>query len=91
MKKEKTASSSAVLANTRNAVIVAAERMQKLAEETKKLVVTAEKKWEQSKPAQQKAKKELKRITAQAAQIGRDVREGLKEGFAEVQKRNKKK
>ena len=91
MKKTSKASSSAVLTNTRNAVIIAAERMQQLAKETKKLVGAAEKKWEDSKPAQKKAKTELKKIAAQAARIGRDVQEGLKEGFAEVQKRNKKK
>lgn len=89
--KPKTKPSSAVLTNTRNAVILAAERMQKLASETKKLVGAAEKKWEQSKPAQRQIKNELKKVAAQAAIIGRDVREGLKEGFAEVQKRNTKK
>lgn len=89
-KKIKVTGSRKVVRATRSAVVDISERMQILAQKVTKLAEMAERTWEGSKPGQQKAKAELKKAAQEAVSFAKDVRKGLKEGLAEIQKRNKK-
>ena len=75
---------------TRDAVIAAAQRMQLLKLQTIALARKAGNKWEGSKPQQQKAKDAVKKAASRIVDFERSVREGLKQGLAEVKKGNKK-
>ena len=84
-------SSEKVTKATRDAVIKAAARLQKLANQSAKLAAEAEKKWQESKPRQQKLKNDLQKIAEQIVAFGNEVSEGLKQGFAEVKRKNNRK
>lgn len=86
----KTKESRKVMKTTRDAVIAAAERMRLLKQKTMALARKAENKWEGTKPQQQKAKEALKQAGRTIVDFEKDVREGLKQGLAEVKKRIRK-
>ncbi len=71
---------------TRDAVVVAAARARTLKKTASQIASEAGKRWEASKPRRQKAQRELKEAARQVVAFGRDVRKGLKEGFAEAKK-----
>ncbi len=74
---------------TRDAVVGAAEKIQLLRKKAIALARKAGNKWEDTKPQQQKAKEALKQAGRTIADFERDVREGLKQGIAEVKKRSR--
>ncbi len=75
---------------TREAVVAAARRAGMLRQKTAKLARDSQKTWKGSKSRQQ-ATKQLEKAARTVVRFGKDVREGLKEGIAEVQKKNKRK
>ena len=91
MKKKTTAKKELrkVAVATRDAVVVAAARVETLRKKTVILAAEANKRWKASKPRRQKATGELKKAAQHAVAFGKDVGEGLKEGFATVRKGKK--
>lgn len=75
---------------TRDAVVGAAEKIQLLKQKTMALAKKAGTTWEGTKPKQQKAKEALRQAGRRVANFERDVREGFRQGMAEVKKRTKK-
>jgi hypothetical protein len=75
---------------TRDAVVRLAEGIAVLKQKSTEFAQKTGETWEKSKPQQQKAKEELKKAAHEVVEFGKEVRDGLKEGFAEVQKRNHK-
>ncbi len=71
---------------TRDAIVGTAASMQALNQKTTELAQMAERKWEESKPRQQKAKDALKKAAEKVVGFGKDVGRGIKEGIATVQK-----
>ena len=76
---------------TRDAIVGTAAGVQVLKKKTTKLAQAVEKKWQESKPRQQRAKEGLKRAVQRAVGFGKGVRKGIREGIAQVQKGNKNK
>lgn len=74
---------------TRDVIIGTAASMQTLKKKTNELAQMAEKKWQESKPNQQKAKDEIKKVATRVASFGKGVGKGIKEGIAQVQKEKK--
>lgn len=75
---------------TRDAVVNAVKRMETLRKKTGELAKKAQKRWKESKPQREKAERELKKGARRAVAFGKEVRDGLKQGLSEIQKRNKK-
>lgn len=72
----------------RNAVVSAAEHLDMVKEKASEFTRKAETTWEESKPGRTKAKNELKKAADRVVGFGKDVQDGLTEGFAEVHRRN---
>jgi hypothetical protein len=79
-----------VVKATREAVVSAAKHMQMFRQRTLELAANAERTWHDSKPRREKAQAELLKAAQEAMAFARDVQDGLKQGFAEIKKRNKK-
>ncbi len=89
MKNDNTNVSSDVVKVTRDAVIRTAAGVRALQKKTAELAADAKKRWEESKPRQQRAKDQVRKAAQQVVDFGKDVGEGLKEGLADVRKGDK--
>ena len=78
-----------VVRTTRDAVVGAADSVRTLQKKTAELAAKVGKRWEASKPRQERAKDELKKVGRKVVTFGKDVRKGLEEGLAEAKKRGK--
>lgn len=83
MKHKKTTRTQSVADSTRKLVVKAGDHFQNIKEK-------ATQSWNDSKPYQQKIKENLKEVGQKVADLGEGVSVGLREGIAEVQKKNKK-
>lgn len=74
---------------TRDAIVGTAASIEALKEKTAELARDAEKKWQESKPGQQKAKDALKKAAGKVSEFGHDFARGVKQGIQQVQKGGK--
>jgi hypothetical protein len=71
---------------TRDVVVGSVEHARALKEKAVQVAAFVEKKYEASKPAQEKAKGTVKNAIGKAATFSKEVGKGFKQGISEVQK-----
>ncbi|HWP61264.1 MAG TPA: hypothetical protein VN495_01540 [Candidatus Paceibacterota bacterium] len=71
----------------RDVVVRASEDVQALKRQSTKLVQSARNSWQHSEPRREQAKKEMQKATNRVVAFGKDLKAGVRQGFAEVQKR----
>ncbi|MBV9349859.1 MAG: hypothetical protein JO026_03840 [Patescibacteria group bacterium] len=82
--------SSSTVKAARDAVVNAAAHVDLLKKKTDSLAKEAEKKWQGTKPSREKARQELRKAAELLLEFERDVKEGIRQGLAEVKKKNRK-
>lgn len=79
-----------VITKVRNSIIAAAREAEVLKIKTNRLAQRAGEKWEESKPLQEKAARNIREVAQEIIAFSKSVAQGVKEGVREVRARGAK-